>query len=179
MIAVETVAALGYIITFVLGLSSGLVIETIRFAYLRKKDNWTDLKNPLQDVYGVIRNLQNDCDHAFKIQNHSSSSVMDEVLNRINQNLGKYLEWFKPFEDHLGIKKVDSIDEVLGATLIGISNFARLSKQDQRYVESRLDKLREITEISEKRMEEFIKAKMPLNVIFRKRRLENWRNSRF
>jgi len=177
--AVEVVAALGYIITFALGLLSGLVIEIIRFAYLRKKDNWNESKTPLQDIYGLIRNLQNDCDHAFKIQNHGSSSIVDEAINRINQNLAKYLKWFKPFEDHLGIKKVDSIDEVLGATLIGISHFARFSKQDPRYVESRLYKLREITGISEKRMEEFIKAKITLNVIFRKRKLENWRNSRF
>lgn len=179
MVTQEIIAALGYILTFGLGLASGFIIEILRFEYLRKKDNWNDLKTPLQKVYGVVRNLQNDCDHAFKIQNNSASIVVDSVLYRITQNLETYLEWFKPFEEGLGVKKVDSIDEELGAALKGISYFAIYSRQDRRYVETRLDNFREITGSAERRMEEFMKAKIPHYMIFRKRRLENWRNSRF
>jgi hypothetical protein len=173
------VTIIGYVITFVLGLGSGIVAETLHFKYLRKKDNWNDLKSPLQEVYSVVRNMCNDSEHAFKIQDNCSRSVIDTVFKRINQNLRIYLNWFKPFEDKLGIAKVNSLDEELGAALKGISYYAMYSDQDPRYVETKLFRFIEITSSAERRLQEFSKAKIPHYMLFGKRKLENWRTSQF
>ena len=179
MTAETVITIIGYGITFALGLSSGIVVETLHFKYLRKKDNWNDLRGPLQDVYAVVRNMCNDSDHAFKIQDNSPRLVIDTVLERINQNLRIYLNWFKSFEDNLGIAKVDSIDEELGAALKGISYYAIYSDQDRRYVETKLFRFIEITSSAERRLQELSKAKIPHYMLFGKRKLENWRTSQF
>jgi hypothetical protein len=179
MTAETAITIIDYGVTFVLGLASGILVETLHFKYLRKKDNWNDLRSPLQDVYAVVRNLCNDGDHAFKIQDNSSRVDVDAVLDRINQNLRSYLNWFKSFEDSLGIAKVDSIDEELGAALKGISYYALYSDQDRRYVETKLFRFIEITSSAERRLQEFSKAKIPHYILFGKRKLENWRTSQF
>jgi len=172
-------AVFGYATAFLLGLGSGIAVETLRFKYLRLKDNWNDLKGPLQEIYVAVRNLQNDCDHVIRIRKTSSNVAVGNVIRQINQNLETYSEWFKPFEGDLGIKKLDSIDEELGAALMGISYFALYSETDSAYVETRLASFREMTDMAEKRLGEFMKAKIPHYVIFGRRRLANWRDSRF
>lgn len=179
MTEAAVITIIGYGIAFVLGLLSGFAVETLRFKYLRKKDNWNDLRNPLQDIYTVVRNMCNDGDHAFKISGSSSRLVIDTVFERINQNLRIYLKWFKSFEGKLGIAEVDSIDEELGAALKGISYYAIYSEQDPRYVETKLFRFIEITSSAERRLQEFSKAKIPHYVLFGKRKLENWRTSQF
>ena len=94
-------AAFGYAITFLIGLGSGVVIETLRFEYLRIKDNWNDLKSPLKEIYITVRNLQSDCDHAIRIRNTSSNVTVGTVIAQINKNLQLYRNWFKPFEGNL------------------------------------------------------------------------------
>jgi hypothetical protein len=173
------ITLIGYGITFILGLASGFAIETLRFKYLRKKDNWNDLRSPLQDIYIVVRNICNDADHAFKIHDNSSRSVLDTVFERINRNLRIYLKWFKSFEGKLGIEKVNSIDEELGAALKGISYYAIYSEQNPIYVETKLFRFIEITSSAESRLREFSKANIPHYVLFGKRKLENWRTSQF
>ena len=74
---------------------------------------------------------------------------------------------------------VDSLDEELGAALVGISHFAIYSETDSGYIETKLHSLREITGTAERRLEEFSKAKIPHYIVFGKRRLANWRDSRF
>src|SRR4030042_925456 len=82
MTADEVITILGYVITFVTGLGSGIIAEILHFKYLRKKDNWNDLKSPLQSVYAVVRNMCNDSDHAFRIQDNGSRLVIDTKLFR-------------------------------------------------------------------------------------------------
>jgi hypothetical protein len=170
---------IGYGITFVSGLGLGAVAEMLRFKYQRKKDNWKDLKSPLQEIYAVVRNMHNDSDHAFKIQDNGSRSAVDAVFERIDKDLEIYLNWFKPFEAKLGVAKVNSLDEELGAALKGISYYAIYSCQNRRYVETKLFRFREITSSAERRLQEFSKAKIPHHMIFGKRKLENWRTSQF
>lgn len=179
MTAAKETAIVGYVITFILGLVSGILVETLHFKYLRKKDIWNDLRIPLQNVYAVVRNLCNDSDHVFKIQHNSPRLVVDEAFERINQNLRIYLNWFKSFESKLGLTKVDSIDEELGAALKGISYYAIYSDNDQRYVETKLFRFIEITSSAERRLQEFSKAKIPHYMIFGKRKLKKWRTSQF
>lgn len=169
---------IGYGITFILGLASGTAIEMLHFRYERLKDNWNDLKNPLQNVYEVIRNMRNDSDHAFRVQNSSKLGI-DPEIERISHSLMDYLNWFKNFEGNMGIAKVDSIDEELGAALKGISYYAIFSKQDQKYIETRLFSFINITSSAERRLQEFAKARIPHYMLFGKRKLKNWRNSQF
>lgn len=179
MTAETVLAIIGYLIPFFLGLGSGIVVETLHFKLQRKKDNWNDLKSPLQEIYSVVRDLCNDSDHAFKIQDNNSRLEVDPVLERINQNLRLYLNWFKPFEAKLGIAKVNSLDEELGAALKGMSRYAIYSDQDKRFVETKLFRFIEISSSAEKRLQEFSKAKIPHYMLLGKRKLENWRTSQF
>src|SRR4030042_5056346 len=177
MTADEVITILGYVITFVTGLGSGIIAEILHFKYLRKKDNWNDLKSPLQSVYAVVRNMCNDSDHAFRIQDNGSRLVIDTVYERINQNLRNCLNWFRSFEDNLGIAKVDSLDEELGAALKGISYYAIYSDQDPIYIETKLFRFMEITTAAERRLLEFSKAQIPHYMLFGKRKLKNWRTA--
>jgi hypothetical protein len=179
ILILETIiSVLGYVATFLSGLASGFVIEKLRLKYLAIKDNWNDLKNPIEKIYNVVRALHYDCDHAIKIRN-TSADTMKTAAKRINQSLKIYRGWYKSFEDKGGIEKLDSIDEELGSAFVGISYFAIYSEGDPRYVESRLQSFHEITGSAEKRLDEFMKAKIPHYIILGKRKLANWRESRF
>ena len=179
MVEEALITLIGYGITFALGLGSGLAVETFRFKYLRTKDNWNELRSPLQEVYHLIRDMCNDSEHAFKILDNSSRSVINPVFESINTNLGVYLIWFKSFNAKLGIATIDSIDPELGAALKGISHYANYSIQDPGFVETHLFRFKEMTSSADRRLQEFSKAKIPHHVIFRKRKLENWRTAQF
>ncbi len=174
-----TITFIGYGITFVSGLGLGLLAEWLRFKYQRTEDNWNGLRNPLQEVYAIVRNMRDDSDHAFKIQNSCSRTLISPVFQRINKNLNDYLNWFKPFENKLGIAQVNSLDDELGAALKGISYYAIYSIQDPKYIETRLYRFKEITSSAERRLQEFSKAKIPHYMIFGKSKLKNWRTAQF
>ncbi|MGA2681343.1 MAG: hypothetical protein ABSF44_06020 [Candidatus Bathyarchaeia archaeon] len=170
----SVIVLLGYAITFLIGVGSGLILEKKSLQYNTMKDNWNRLIEPIGNIRIVIRNLYYDCDHAIKTRNTSSTDNMEKLLQQINENL-KYRVWFIPFEREGGIEKTDSIDEELGAALMGISNFANYNENDKKYAESRLPRLRKITGCAVQRIQEFNRAKIPHRKFLGKRKLEHMR----
>ena len=66
------------------------------------------------------------------IQNKDNDSFVS-TINKINQNLSYYRSWYQPQFNKGRIIKLESIDEELSASFIGLSYFAFYSENDPKY----------------------------------------------
>jgi hypothetical protein len=174
------IPTLSYVATFVGGIVAGVLAQSAKAHFDKDKDNWNDLKPDLQHIHPTIRNLSNNCDYASKINRDNSSPGLQSVLSSISSDLKDYLIWFTPFEGSLGITKLESIDQELSAALVGIFHFAKFCGTDQNYIEQKISKLKDITAVAEKRLKQFVRPNIiPHYVIFGKRKLRDWRDSKF
>jgi hypothetical protein len=166
------------LLAFILGLFSGMIIQIARFRFSNIRDNWKDLKPCMEEIYCVVGDLRYESQHALDAQNKDTDSFMS-TMTKIQQNLSTYREWYPRIESHGYLAKLNSIDEELGAALTGLSHFSFHSENDVKYVEQRLHRFCEIMSTSNKRLELFMKARIPHYMIFGKRKLMDWRECRF
>lgn len=165
-------------LAFILGLISGIIIEVAHFRFTNIRDNWNELKPCMEEIYRVLGDLRNESQHALGAQNRDTKSFRS-AMNKIQQDLSSYRDWYPKIENHGYLAKLNSIDEELGAALTGLSFFSFGSENDVKYVEHRLHRFCEIMNACSKRIELFMEARIPHYIIFGKRKLTDWRECRF
>lgn len=162
-------------ITFLLGLISGVTIQTINFHLSKIKDNWNDLKNPLEEIYETIKTLLSLSSFLLNTQNDNSLPI----VNKINRHLTRYHSWYQEQSNKGQFKKLDSIDEELSATFQGISYFSLYSQDDSNYVRVRNYVFNEQLLFCNKKLDNYLKGKTPYFIIYHRKKLKNWRDGRF
>ena len=134
------------LISFALGLVTGILIEIMRFRFLIRKDNWNELKPYLSEVYIALRDVKNSVQYLVH-----SDTFEDEITKRLLDNIVKelkrYNSWYRVLRSRALTQKLQSIDEELSAHLCRLYEFSRNVLSSENYLITRLGILLEIVDV--------------------------------
>lgn len=149
-----TVAFVG----FLLGLLSGIVIQSLRFSYQRKLDKIRRVMPYVETVHPILETLVINVEHCSRLQEKNDTVEMQRYLKRATGALNSFGEWFSGFAER-GLKpELQSLKYDLYAGLYGIFVYYQMTKiHGIEFVSQNLEEIGTNLERITKLLEEFLK----------------------
>jgi len=113
---------------FLLGLISGVVIQSLKFKHDRKLDKIRRLMPYMEIVHPIVETLLIDVEHGLKLQEKDDLPELDRYLIRVADAFSPFAEWYSDFVERGMKAELQSLEYELFAGLYGIFVYYQLTK---------------------------------------------------
>ncbi len=143
---------------FILGLVSGIIIQTVKYGYDRRLDKVRRLMPHIEIVHPILEALIIDIDHTSKLREKDDQAEYDRYTTRITGVFGTFRSWYTEFAEK-GLKpELQSMNYDLYASIYGIYVCSQMTKdQGTNFISQNLDDVREKLHRTMNLVEEFLK----------------------
>ena len=115
-------------LSFLLGLIGGVIIQSVRFRYNRRLDKIRRVMPHMETVHPIFETLMIDAEHACRLQEKNDASELDRYIARISETFNSFGKWYSEFVERGMKPELQSLDYNLYAGLYGIFTYHQMTK---------------------------------------------------
>jgi len=116
-------------LSFLAGLFSGIIIQSLRFRYERRLDMIRRLMPYMETLHPIFESFVMDVEHVMKLQEINDAQEFDRYVGRISETLNTYGSWYSAFVAEGMKPELQSLNYDLYAALYGIFVYYQMSRK--------------------------------------------------
>jgi hypothetical protein len=147
------------IVSFVLGLISGLVIQTVKFRYDRRLDKIRRLMPYIELVHPIFESMAIDMEHGKRLMEKNDSDELIRYLNRMAKDFESFGSWFVEFAEKGMKPELESLNYDLLSGLGGANVYFQMVKNHgAKYILENMNEIAESLTKTKQLLNEFLKS---------------------
>lgn len=147
------------LVSFILGLISGLVIQRVKFQYDRRLDKIRRLMPYVEIVHPVFESLAINMEHGQKLIEKNDSEELARYLDRMVKDFESFGSWFVDFAEKGMKPELESLNYNLLSGLSGANVYFQMVKNHgTRYILENMNEIKQSLGKTEQLLNEFLKS---------------------